>query len=83
MTDVPDSGFSSFVIDNQNNERPPWKVCGTIERSLLIWVTHFLLLVSLISCCFVYLFINNFAHEATSHVWPVITFCIGCLIPTP
>ena len=74
---------NGLIFDDEQNERPPWKVCEPIERSLIFCVAHFLILLLTIFLCLYFLAYNNFDKDASNQVWPVITFCIGCFIPLP
>ena len=85
MADSPDCqlDFASKIIFVDNNEeRPPWKLCGNIERSLVFYSIHIILLIGAIATSLCFLFINKFSTERPE-IWSLLAFSIGCFIPTP
>ena len=73
---------SDFIFDNNNQERPPWKICGrTCSR------TVFFVNISVLSCIstasvFNYLIFARTCDERT--VWiAILSSAVGYILPNP
>ena len=50
--DLPDCQLdfaTKMLYDHNDQERPPWKLCGSIERSLAFYSLHIFLLLGAIA----------------------------------
>ena len=86
MTDSPDCHLDFFVskivFDEKDEERPPWNLCGSSERSLIFQSINIFLLFAAITNSLSFLFIKKFSTERPA-IRSVPAFSLGYLIPTP
>ena len=84
--DAIDFAGVDFVFDKQNCERPAWKFCchRKIQRSLVMFCTYVIAIVTLIASCLLYLVVTLNENDTKHHlVYTLLSFCFGCFVPAP
>ena len=90
--DQPDTPISvtggSLIFDNDENERPPWKLqCCCIrkecERSLLVLLLHYFIVFLVVAASIGFLFLKQSENKGSIGVVAIISACLGYIIPSP
>ena len=90
--DQPDAPISvtgcSLIFDEDENERPPWKLkccCmkNECERSLLVLLLHYFIVFLVVSASIGFLFINHKENKSSIAVVAIISACFGYIVPSP
>ena len=72
-----------FVFDEENHERKAWKFfVRTCNRSLLLFICQFLVIVLIIACAIVQIYLSTTYEETT--VWAaMLSRSVGNILPSP
>ena len=90
--DQPDTPISvtgdSLIFDNDENERPPWKLqCCCIrkecERSLLVLLLHYFIVFLVVAASIGFLFLKQSENKGKIGVVAIISACLVYIIPSP
>ena len=84
MTEHTDKGLNlgNFVCDDNNQERQPWKCFGqTCNRSLVVFLSQFFVILVNLACCIVRMTLATTCEETT--VWiAILSSTVGYLLPS-
>ena len=85
MTEHTDNGLNlgNFVFDDNNQERQSWKCFGqTCNRSLVVFLSQFFVILLILACCIVRITLAEFCEETT--VWiAILSSTVGYILPSP
>ena len=85
MTEHTDNGLNlgNFVFDDNNQERKSWKCFGqTCNRSLVVFLSQFLVILLILACCIVRIALAETCEETT--VWIAnLSSTVGYILPSP
>ena len=73
---------ADFIFDNNNQERPPWKICGrTCSRTAFLSIFHSLVVLILLFSIINLIFART-CDERT--VWiAILSSAVGYILPNP
>ena len=74
---------SDFIFDHNNQERPPWKICGrTCSRTTFFSIFQCLVVLVLLLFSIINLFFARTCDERT--VWiAILSSAVGYILPNP
>ena len=85
MPEHTDKGLNlvNFVFDDNNQERRSWKCfVQTCNRSLVVFLSQFVVILVNLACCIVRITLATTCEETT--VWIAILFStVGYILPSP
>ena len=88
--DEPDNAYVSIpniekiLFDNADKERPPFSCCNSqVERSLVVLLIHYSLLVTVVTFCITFLTICDADSRFASGVPALLSACVGHILPGP
>ena len=87
--DQPDvSNLDRIIFDSADQERPPFtlRCCCTdsrIDRSLVLILIHYLILLGVIIFCIIYLTLCNLESKLATGILALLSACVGHVLPGP